>query len=214
MAMAMFKRTFARTITDNLRAPHMKFGVSRQKGTESSPELRPEHYHGICITMLSAPPELCDGVARGKRLVKPNHCASWPINFMQVPLLTTSGFYMPSLLFTVVRGTEICKQLATLPFNAHALRHRWLLQESKRPLPRKLMKKSEKGFPESRSLPAPKKKKLEKDSKMTIFQVFFGFSARFRLFFDSFFDFFDPGAERPWEPLFRLFPEFSRERPS
>ena len=44
----------------------------------------------------------CDGVDQGNTLVKPNHCASWQINFMQVLLLTTSGFPMPltfSLLF-------------------------------------------------------------------------------------------------------------------
>ena len=40
MAMAMLKRTFARTIP------------ARQKGPESSPELRPEHYHAFLITML------------------------------------------------------------------------------------------------------------------------------------------------------------------
>ena len=32
---------------------HENVGVSRQKGTENSPELRPEHYHGI--SLLSAP---------------------------------------------------------------------------------------------------------------------------------------------------------------
>ena len=25
---------------------------------------------------------VCDGVTQGSTLVKPNHCASWPINFM------------------------------------------------------------------------------------------------------------------------------------
>ena len=48
---------------------------------------------------------------------------------------------------------------------------------------------------------------------MTIFQVFFEFSALFQLFFRLFLSFFDPGAERPREPLFGLFSEFSRERP-
>ena len=41
----MFKRTFARTIPDNLRAPHMKMS-----------ELRPEHNHGISLPCF-LPPE-------------------------------------------------------------------------------------------------------------------------------------------------------------
>ena len=48
---------------------------------------------------------------------------------------------------------------------------------------------------------------------MTIFQVFFGFLARFRLVFDFFGGYVDPGAERPWQPLLRLFSDFSREMP-
>ena len=47
---------------------------------------------------------------------------------------------------------------------------------------------------------------------MTIFQVFFGFLARFRLVFDFFGGYVDPGAESPRQPLFRLFSEFSREK--
>ena len=47
---------------------------------------------------------------------------------------------------------------------------------------------------------------------MTIFQVFFGFLARFRLVFDFFWGYVDPGAESPRQPLFRLFSEFSREK--
>ena len=43
---------------------------------------------------------------------------------------------------------------------------------------------------------------------MTNFQVFFGFLARFRLVFG----YVDPGAERPRQPLFRLFSEFSKEK--
>ena len=65
----------------------------------------------------------------------------------------------------------------------------------------------------SRAREAPGSKKPEKESKMTIFQVFFEFSALFQLFFDFFLSFFNPGAERPREPLFELFSEFSRERP-
>ena len=47
---------------------------------------------------------------------------------------------------------------------------------------------------------------------MTIFQVFFGFLARFRLVFDFFGGYVDPGAESPGQPLFRLFSEFSSEK--
>ena len=42
-----FKRTFTRTLWNNLRASHTwKCGGSRQEGPESSPELRHEHCHG------------------------------------------------------------------------------------------------------------------------------------------------------------------------
>ena len=55
MGMAMFKRTFARTIPDNLRAPHMKmwgFEAKRaRKFTRTSPRTLPWNF----ITMLSAP---------------------------------------------------------------------------------------------------------------------------------------------------------------
>ena len=54
----MFKRKFARTIPDNLRAPHMKMWGFEAKGPESSPELRPEHYHYFFITMLFSSPIL------------------------------------------------------------------------------------------------------------------------------------------------------------
>ena len=43
---------------------------------------------------------------------------------------------------------------------------------------------------------------------MTIFQAFFGLSARFRLFFGLFLSLFDPGAERPRQPHFRFFQSF------
>ena len=55
MGMAMFKRTFARTILDNLRAPHVKMWGFEAKGPENSPELRPEHYHGISLPCFLHP---------------------------------------------------------------------------------------------------------------------------------------------------------------
>ena len=55
MGMAMFKRTFARTIPDSLRAPHVKmwgFEAKRaRKFTRTSPRTLPWNF----ITMLSAP---------------------------------------------------------------------------------------------------------------------------------------------------------------
>ena len=55
MGMAMFKRKFARTIPENLRAPHMKmwgFEAKRaRKFTRTSPRTLPWNF----ITMLSAP---------------------------------------------------------------------------------------------------------------------------------------------------------------
>ena len=91
-----------------------------------------------------------------------------------------------------------------------------LLQESKRPLPRKLRKKSEKGFPgplgpgvEEKKSQKKVEKRVENDYFSSFFRVFVSFST----LFPTFFEFFDPGAERPREPLFRLFSEFSRERP-
>ena len=81
------------------------------------------------------------------------------------------------------------------------------LQGSKRPLPRKLRKKFEKGLPGP--LGPRAKKQLEKESKVTIFRFFGGL----QLVFDSLSTFFraycDPGAERPWQPLFRFFWSFS-----
>ena len=77
-----------------------------------------------------------------------------------------------------------------------------LLQGSKRSLPRRVRKESEKGFP---GLSAAGPKKLERESKMTIFQVFFRVFGSFRL------EFFDPGAETRG-PLFRLFSDFPRGR--
>ena len=73
-----------------------------------------------------------------------------------------------------------------------------LLQRSKKPLPRKPPEKSlKRGF---RGLSAPGSKSSKK-SKNENFQVFFGFLARFRLFFEL----FQPrGREAPRTP-FRLF---------
>ena len=55
MGMAMFRRTFARTIPDNLRPPHMKmwgFEAKRaRKFTRTSPRTLPWNF----ITMVSAP---------------------------------------------------------------------------------------------------------------------------------------------------------------
>ena len=81
-------------------------------------------------------------------------------------------------------------------------------QGSKRPLPGNSEKISEKGF---RGLSAPGPlgpgvKKLEHESKNDNFSIFPGFSTLFRAFFD-------PGAERPRQPLFRLFSGFPKERP-
>ena len=51
MGMAMFKQKFARTIPDNLRAPHMKmWGFEAKKGQKVHPNLAPNitmefHYH-------------------------------------------------------------------------------------------------------------------------------------------------------------------------
>ena len=54
---AMFKWTFARTIEFRTTSGHRtwKCGVSRQKGPESSPELRPEQYHGISLPCFLRP---------------------------------------------------------------------------------------------------------------------------------------------------------------
>ena len=53
MAMAMFKRKFARTIPDNLRAPHIKmWGFEAKKGQKVHPNFAPNitiffHYHAF-----------------------------------------------------------------------------------------------------------------------------------------------------------------------
>ena len=83
--------------------------------------------------------------------------------------------------------------------HALSLGHRWP-STSKRPLPRKLRKKSEKG------IPGPLGPRAEKNSNKSRKWQFFIF-----LFFCP--SFFDPGAERPWELLFGLFWEFPKERP-
>ena len=85
-----------------------------------------------------------------------------------------------------------------------------LLQESKRPLPKKLRKKSEKGFPGPLGPGVEKtRKRVENDYFSSFFSSFRPFFNLFRLFLS----FFDLGAERPREPLLGLLSEFSRERP-
>ena len=49
MVTAKFKRTFARTIRNNLMAPHMKMRGFKAKRPESSPELCHEHCHKISL---------------------------------------------------------------------------------------------------------------------------------------------------------------------
>ena len=62
-------------------------------------------------------------------------------------------------------------------------------------------------------LSAPGSKKARKRVENDYFSsFFFGFLARFRLVFDFFGGYVDPGAESPRQPLFRLFSEFSREK--
>ena len=80
-----------------------------------------------------------------------------------------------------------------------------LLQESKRPLPRKLRKKSEKG---SRALSALWSKKPKKESKMTIFKFFSSFRLVFN-FFSTSFELFQPqGREGPGTPFQTFFGVF------
>ena len=95
------------------------------------------------------------------------------------------------------------------------LQHRWpLLQESIRPLPRKLRRKKKKLWKGVPGASRPRgQKNFEKGSKMTIFQVIFRVFGSFSTLFRLFLSFFNPGAERPREPFFRLFSEFSRQRP-
>ena len=60
----------------------------------------------------------------------------------------------------------------------------------------------------SRGLSAPGSKKPEKESKMTIFQVFFRVFGPFSTFFRLFLSFFNPGAERPGNPFSDFFRSF------
>ena len=76
-----------------------------------------------------------------------------------------------------------------------------LLQESKRPLPRKLRKKSEKGFPGPLGLGVKKPEKKLKTSQRP------GKNLKI-VMFDSFSRIFDPGAKRPREPLSDIFQSF------
>ena len=73
-----------------------------------------------------------------------------------------------------------------------------LLQESKRPLPGKLRKKSEKG------IPGASRPRGRKNPKKSIFQVFFSsFRPVFQPFFDSFFELSRPG--NPFSDFFGSF---------
>ena len=64
----------------------------------------------------------------------------------------------------------------------------------------------------SRGLSAPKSKKARKRVENDYFSSFFSGFLAFRLVFDFFGGYVDPGAESPRQPLFRLFSEFSREK--
>ena len=55
MGMAMFKRTFARTIPDNLRASHMKMWGFKAKRASKFTRISPRTLPWKFITMLSAP---------------------------------------------------------------------------------------------------------------------------------------------------------------
>ena len=79
-------------------------------------------------------------------------------------------------------------------FLLRELGHRWPSTEVKKACPYKTPKKVRKGVPGVSALGS---KKLEKESKMTIFHVFFGFMAHFRLFFEA------PGT--PFRTFFGVF---------
>ena len=74
MGMAMFKRTFARTIPDPLRAPHMKIKRAR-KFTRTSPRTLPWNF----ITMLSAP------LINESQTLTANHCRETVHSFLGCP---------------------------------------------------------------------------------------------------------------------------------
>ena len=62
MGMAMFKRTFARTIPDNLRAPHMKmWGFRGKKGQKVHPNLPPSITMEFHDHAFWAPDLTCSG---------------------------------------------------------------------------------------------------------------------------------------------------------
>ena len=123
-----------------------------------------------------------------------------PVGAFWAPLWSFC-FLFPSLLQPICIDFQYCRNFV-LSFTTSLAFYR-----SPKGLSLENSEKSLKGA--SRSPSAPGSKKLEKESKTTIFQVVFWFSARFRLFLRGFL----PRAERPRKPLFRLFSEFSRERP-
>ena len=103
----------------------------------------------------------------------------------------------------------------SLWFNAGDLTVRWdivgHLQESKTPALENSQQSLKKGVP---GLEAPgfKKGLKKKGLKMTIFQVFFGLLAPFRLALTFFGGYVNAGSERPRQLLFRVFAAFSREK--
>ena len=96
----MFKRKFARTIPDNLRAPHIKMWGFEAKGPESSPELRPEHYHSFFITMLFSSLKLVCLWASGKR----SENLGW--NFGVQPIPRVAPRVAPRIGFSHKLGRE------------------------------------------------------------------------------------------------------------
>ena len=58
LGMAKFKRTFGRTIRNNLRAPHMKMWGFEAKGPDNSPNLRHGHCHGVSLPCFLSPRSL------------------------------------------------------------------------------------------------------------------------------------------------------------
>ena len=68
--MAKLKRTFARSIRSNLRAPHMKkCGFRGKKGPESSPKLCHEHCHGISWPYLLRPRPLTQARSQPRKVI-------------------------------------------------------------------------------------------------------------------------------------------------
>ena len=105
-----------------------------------------------------------------------------------------------------VRGLS-CVRARTILFFEHWWGHRWPSTRVKEGLSlENSEKKTKKSLKRGRwGREAPGQQKLDKESKITISQVFLVFSAHFRLSFDFLFELIDPGAERPQQPLLRLF---------